>query len=392
MGQHKLDPSVINMLLLHPEVMDNDDNSESDEDSSALQTIGDSNSSSSDSSLDEETLKDIIPQEETPEMQSPPDAILQTNVVPEVAVTNERSVCAPADNCEAICQPDCEAVLTTEKKPLKKELYSANVNSAQTKTNNSQNPVKPADSITVLTWNIWFEEKWLKERTLRIIGIIKDLSPDLVALQEVVAASLALLKAHLPQYHLFQVFVEEGAAYGDAILCKRATVDVVEPYYYDYPETQMGRRLIGCEISMKTGQREKMHFLTTHLESMWTNAEARNLQFGVIQSIIAEHKNVILCGDFNIANNGEAVERTIAGTDLKDAWTEIGCPSAIKWTYNGEMNKNINGKYKARYDRIYYRFRFKSKLDNLKLVGLGATNSQVLTPPSDHFGLLAQFY
>lgn len=243
--------------------------------------------------------------------------------------------------------------------------------------------------LSVLTWNIWFDNKNQKERTLRIIQIIKQLDVDIVCLQEVTVSSHALIKSRLLGYQLFQIFIEEGYEYGTCILCKKDTVRVIDPYYYDFPETQMGRKILGCEIELlKFGS--NMHILTTHLESMWDNKDVRNQQFNVIKEVIADLDNLILAGDFNICSHKETIEKNIQSTNLIDSWIQIGCPESIKWTYDGTKNANINGNTKSRLDRIYYRQQTRI-LKELRLVGLNATGPNIPEPPSDHYALYAVF-
>lgn len=246
-----------------------------------------------------------------------------------------------------------------------------------------------SDHFTVLTWNIWFSQKNMVERTMRIIQHIKSLSPTVLCLQEVTEVSYNMLSERLADYFIFQVFITERQSYGTCILCKKAETEIIEPYYYDYPDTQMGRRLVGCEIKWK-GIANSIHVMTTHLESMWENTDIRNLQFEVVKEVIKNYPNVILAGDFNICSNKEPVQQNIRNSDLIDCWEKLGCPNAIKWTYDGTVNSNISGNKRGRLDRIYYRSDNLTSVD-LSLIGLGSTSPSIAAPPSDHFGLLTRF-
>ena len=154
----------------------------------------------------------------------------------------------------------------------------------------------------------------------------------------------------------------------------------------------MGRRLVGCEVRLLGYKGETIHVMTTHLESIWDNKDVRNSQFDTIKEVISDLDNLIIGGDFNICSNKEPIEKNIRGTNLKDCWAELGCPSGTKWTYNGALNQNIKGGMKGRLDRIYYRLGFGNRLHQLRLVGLNSTNPNILEPPSDHYGLYAEFW
>jgi len=249
----------------------------------------------------------------------------------------------------------------------------------------------PKNKLVVLTWNIWFDSKSLKDRTLRIVQNIKQLAPDLICLQEATEQSYTILKSRLVDYHIFQIFIEEGNPYGTCILCKKSTIDVIEPYYYDFPNTQMGRRVVGCEIKLQNFPDKSIHVLTTHLESLWENMEYRNMQFETIKEVIKDVDNLILAGDLNICSEKEPIVKNIGSTNLSDVWRVIGCPTSIKYTYDGKLNSNIKGSTQGRLDRILYRLSFNHRLHQVRLIGLNSTSPSILEPPSDHFGLYAEF-
>lgn len=287
----------------------------------------------------------------------------------------------------------------TPKKRVVKNNSSSHNNYQNSVSHNNPNNVHNPNCLTVLTWNIWFEGHNLKERTVRIIQTINTVKPDIVCLQEVTPISYNLIKGRLFEYQSFEIFIEEGNNYGTCILCKKSTIQVVDPYYYDYPDTQMGRRLVGCEVKFLHNNMG-LHILTTHLESGWENSIVRNLEFNTIKEVIQEmiEGNLIIAGDFNICSVHELIESNIASTNLQDVWIKAGCPTTIKATFNSKMNSNINSSVENndtiyRLDRIYYRKNNNThlELDNLKLIGLNSTSPNIISPPSDHYGLIATF-
>jgi exonuclease III len=243
--------------------------------------------------------------------------------------------------------------------------------------------------LRLITWNIWSSEDYLQERVLHMITIIKKLHPDLICLQEVTVDSLKIIKDALDtQYHSFQIFVDEGASSGLLLMCRQNTTTIIDqPYYYDFSDT--GRRVVGCEIEHnESGKR--MHILTTHLEPSPENDFKRAEQFEVINKVIKPLRNCFLCGDFNILNSGEEVERKIEASKLRDVYIDIGCPSKIKYTYNHHKNKNITNKVSARPDRILYSNYHSHTVRALRLLGTDVID-RIGIMPSNHYGLAADF-
>jgi len=245
------------------------------------------------------------------------------------------------------------------------------------------------EKLRILTYNLWFHESNRLERAQQIIHLIKKQQIEIVGLQEVVPETFELIVKHLKtDYLVFQVFIDEKLPYGDCLLFRRERIHIVEPYFYDYPKTAMSRKLIGCEIQVK-GFQPKLHILTTHLESGRNNAEVRHHQFQIIEEVVNKQNigNVIMMGDLNITNIKEPTEDQIQQSVFSDAWIEIGCPEDLKYTYDYLRNSRITSKFRSRLDRILYRLGFEHLISGLKLVGI----TQELPPPSDHFGLLAEF-
>lgn len=261
----------------------------------------------------------------------------------------------------------------------------------------SSTETRASKRFTVLTYNVWFGELYQKERLFKIIAMIREKAPDIVCLQELTVETFNVIENRLgPFYQIFQAFITEGNPYGSCIMCKKDTVKIVEsgdnPYYYDYSHTKMHRRVVGCEIEFSKFIAPKMHILTTHLESLPENDTFRGHQVDVLQSVIKPLKNCIVAGDFSIVSQEEDAEKKLHASKLKDCWIEMGCPFKVKHTYNSKKNINIVDKMQQRYDRIMYHSSsnaVKPKL--LSLIGRDNVSQSVPVPPSNHYGLLAEF-
>ena len=252
-----------------------------------------------------------------------------------------------------------------------------------------------SNSFLVMSWNVWFEDSYAQPRIYRIISIIKEKNPDFVCLQELTHETFKLIENRLsPSYQIFQAFISEDNPYGTCIMCNRNTTRIVDnednPYYYDYANSKMSRRVIGCEVEFTKFVAPRFHILTTHLESLAENDQAREVQFNVIKEVTKSLKNFILVGDFGIWNSNEEIEKNISRSRMKDAWIEMGCPYKAKYTYNFKKNRSVRDRSQHRFDRMYYHSSIiRPKI--MGLVGRDVVSDEVKIHPSNHFGLITEF-
>jgi len=251
--------------------------------------------------------------------------------------------------------------------------------------------------ITTLTYNLWLENSYSKERVTRVIHIIRDTMPDVVCLQEISQDVFKFIESMLaPFFQIFQAFVTEDNPYGTCIMCNRKTVRIIEsednPYYYDYNSSKMSRRIVGCEIEFIKFAAPKFHVLTTHLESLSENDRYRASQFNAIKQAVASLKYCIVMGDFGIWNENEDAAQAISNSKLKDAWIEMGCPYKVKYTYNSRKNPNAKEKGQYRFDRILYHTRdHLIKPKTMGLLGKNNISTELPFPASNHYGLYCEF-
>ena len=255
--------------------------------------------------------------------------------------------------------------------------------------------------LTVVTYNMWFSEKDFVNRIHHLMRVLLQghkYLPDLVCFQEVTQAAYQLLQQGIgSQYYLFEIFGDPPVRYTNLIAINKETMelDADSVAYYDLPETQMSRKLMTCQVTIKK-TKMTFHVMNTHLESLDTNWKNRQIQLEAIEQILEQEKieNFILCGDFNICHDNEPAENQIKNSKYHDAWIEMGSPQSLKYTYDCENNPyiNIKTKFRSRLDRILYRFNNPTNTDRnlvvitkLKLLGIKEPF------PSDHFGVLAEF-
>jgi hypothetical protein len=242
-----------------------------------------------------------------------------------------------------------------------------------------------APSVTVLCYNISSSSTSsstdLALRMRVLAKIIMGGEPDAVCLLNVCVPGYQVLQRLLnPRYTLFQVFQEEKEKYGEVLLCHREKtriVDGTQPYYYDF---NVGKgRIIGVELRLHAFE-HVIHLLLTKLDDKAENADVRAGQFAIVRQVLEPLDRAILVGDFNLFSVEEPVEQEVQPAKLKDAWVELGCPSALR-----SPNKNKD----LRSTRIYH------KDDELHVNRMSLLGTSVLkklnTQPADHYGLTASF-
>ena len=271
-----------------------------------------------------------------------------------------------------------------------------------------------SSSLTVMTWNMWFDKKNRAQRTETLLNEVSCYDPDIVALQEVVPESLEIIIAKMkPTYYVIGVN-QSGfpTGYDTLILSKFPPIEW-DRYYL--PKTKMGRNLLLATLQTPTRQ---ITVGTFHLESIFNKCAntAEILKESQLKYIYAISPiNSILMGDTNLTPYDEprssqnmidlgaedikfndsdpSISYSEPSTSLPDVHSaslpdvhNLGvCPFFKGATYCGHTNKHVKNKsIQSRLDRIYV----KIKRNSLKVHFYGLTGT--FTQPSDHFGVFAQ--
>ena len=301
-----------------------------------------------------------------------------------------------------------------------------------------------SSSLTVMTWNIWFDKTNRSQRTETLLNEVRSYDPDIVALQEVVPESMEIIIAKMhPTYYIIGINPNGfPAGYDTLILSKFPPIQWDR---YNLPNTKMGRNLLLTTLQTPSRQ---ITVGTFHLESVFlpkikTAEELKESQLKYIYAI--SPMNSILMGDTNLVINNEPYlftsfespkspnnppiidvfhislplplpmslfERGISPntepvsspyiidlgeknvspsqTDVSASQPNVsglGVSPFLKGvaTYCGHTNKHVKNKsIQSRLDRIYV----KIKRNSLKLHFYGLTGT--VTQPSDHYGVFAQ--
>lgn len=200
--------------------------------------------------------------------------------------------------------------------------------------------------IRVLTFNILHGATTIGNFDLdKIASVIKDLNPDLVALQEVdfktnraknydLATELGL-RTHLAS--LFgQAMPFDGGAYGEAILTK---MPIVASRNVPLPHSPGNEPRTALAVTIELEQGDTICFVGTHLEHQENSAD-RIEQTRKINAAFSELKYpAILAGDFNAMPGSEPV------SILQEQWTNV----------SGEEPSFPSGDPKIKIDYIFCR-------------------------------------
>ena len=120
------------------------------------------------------------------------------------------------------------------------------------------------ENFSLLTWNIdGLDCKNLHPRTLETCRLIEAARVDVVFLQEVVAASMSVIRSKLSS--AYNVLSEENEGYFTAILLRKFTVKVdrfVHKSFHARTVMNRGVDMVHCHIG-----KARLCLINTHLES-----------------------------------------------------------------------------------------------------------------------------
>ena len=255
------------------------------------------------------------------------------------------------------------------------------------------------NKLHILSYNIWFEETMIKERTESLINIINKNDPDIVCLQEVRQDVFNILISNLCNYNYYPKRI--ASSYGCVIFSK---YNIIKCLTIPFQNSMMGRSLIISKIDFPYFDESELSvnkieivIATTHFESIFSRKTENTVkleQFKVAHQILdklyKDYQNVIFCVDTNIITGEEdkfiPTNSKHEKYDWYDAWSEMG-ESTNRYTYDSFSNMHLKKnpfKYRSRLDRVLYR------CDNCILTYFDTIKNNVIEP-SDHYGVCVKF-
>jgi len=245
---------------------------------------------------------------------------------------------------------------------------------------------KAPTNLTMITWNIdGLDEKSLKKRTEAVIKTIRDLSADIVFLQEVIPQTFSYIQSQLTDH--YECIQAKEDNYFVATLLRKGRVYLDRAKVVEFPSSRMYRHLLAVQAHCGS---VVMDLLNTHLESTKDHADERKKQleqcFGLMSRRPAD-RSVIFGGDLNLR---DPEVRSLGGppAPARDVWEELGSREEVRWTWDLQRNSNKEMPGKCRFDRVYIRPSENSNLvaEQFGLIGLQKVEG-TQSFPSDHWGV-----
>lgn len=255
--------------------------------------------------------------------------------------------------------------------------------------------------LTVVSYNIWFDETLRLERTVSLIQTIHNLNPDVICLQEVIPEIYDILITLLSDYR-FHFPKKINKDYGCVTFSKYPITKCLD---FEYKNSKMGRSLVITKIEYpyhKTSDEgisiEKLDIViaNSHFESLFkrlneneTKMDQYLIAKNMLETLHNTYKNVILCSDTNVMSHEEEKLNTIFDT-WHDAWILKGS-NLNDYTYDSETNIYLKIKLtkfvcRSRIDRIIF------KGENCAIEEFNTIKaSKDCIEPSDHYGVYGKF-
>eukprot|EP00026_Physarum_polycephalum_P011828 Phypoly_transcript_12073.p1 GENE.Phypoly_transcript_12073~~Phypoly_transcript_12073.p1 ORF type:complete len:380 (-),score=62.95 Phypoly_transcript_12073:26-1090(-) len=246
------------------------------------------------------------------------------------------------------------------------------------------------NKISFITFNVWFWERYLKERALAFFGILEKFKPDFVCLQEVTGAFLEHLKTHpfIQSHYIISDFHGTTVIpYGTMIL---SHYPISSLRIYRLP-TNQGRRYLSAEVVLeKNGgtSAKKINIGTIHLESC-DNQEMRIEQLKTIFPLLNAYDHAFFMGDFNFPDGSEEETHTDP-SKFRDVWKEMN--KGYKGSEQ-DLTKSATTD-RGRYDRLVYSSNIfqgagACLIGTDPIIEISTKEEEVF--PSDHKGLYVEF-
>jgi endonuclease/exonuclease/phosphatase family metal-dependent hydrolase len=257
--------------------------------------------------------------------------------------------------------------------------------------------------LRVLSWNLWWRFGPWEARLPAITATIRDLDPDVVALQEVWGerdgtSSAALIAEALGYEHVFaHRLVLDGVEFGNAILSRWPIVDTEHWPLPARPDAEEQRTLLLAEVD---GPRGRVQVFCTHLNWRFDHSDVRQEQVRYICERIAERRPrafaPILCGDMNAPPDSTEMWMLNGKTTLPvpklvfhDAWEMAGDGPGHTWS-NENPYARLDLEVARRIDYVYTgwpRAGGAGHVTSCRVIGQEPVDGVV---PSDHYGVLAE--
>jgi len=238
------------------------------------------------------------------------------------------------------------------------------------------------DGLTVATFNIWFDSHHAEQRYLATAEILRELAPDVVALQEVTPAALDIFLSRQwvrDEYLHASVVGGDIGNYGMLMLSR---IPLARVTYTRLP-TRQSRGFLEAELAVGGGRQVVCGL---HLDSGKSSARLRGWQLRRIFRALTSAESAVLLGDFNMRDAED--ERITA--PYCDVWPALR-PEDAGYTEDTSINlmrlDARNKKRHVRFDRVLLKGT-RWRAAGIELLGTKPISLELPRVfPSDHFGV-----
>jgi endonuclease/exonuclease/phosphatase family metal-dependent hydrolase len=250
------------------------------------------------------------------------------------------------------------------------------------------------------TWNVWWRFGDPDARRTPILAELEGVKPDVIGLQEVWFADgsdLASEIAELLGYEVVATEAEDSTHWhrlfgggedfgvGNAVLSRWPIAESEVLRLVADDESDQSRLALSTDIDTPFGS---LRFVTTHLNSGWTDSAIRSRQLSELVRWLAgmpePDLQLLLTGDMNAGPGSDEIQEILKDTTgLVDAW-DWARPSDRGFTWDRANPRVVGPEPSYRIDYVFTDMG--SCVVDAELFGLGG-----LMPPSDHYGVAVDF-
>ena len=260
------------------------------------------------------------------------------------------------------------------------------------------------ERLSVLTWNLWWRFGPWEERFPAIVETIRQVDPDIAALQEVWFAdgtSSAQRIANALGYHHVadHRLVMDGVGFGNAVLSRWPIGDTASTPLPPDEVSRNERRL--AVLAVVEAPDGPVQVWSTHLNWRHDHSATRQAQVRELCAAVAARRPrdypPIVCGDFNAEPDSDEIRLLTGlaavpepGLVFRDAWTADGAEGdGITWS-NANPHAAAEHELERRIDYVFTGWRRNDGRGvplSCRVVGDEPVGG---VWPSDHFGVLAE--
>ncbi|XP_053170809.1 tyrosyl-DNA phosphodiesterase 2-like [Scomber japonicus] len=249
------------------------------------------------------------------------------------------------------------------------------------------------DHLKLISFNVdGLDGEMQPERARGLCSCLTSHSPDVVLLQELIQPYVRFLKK---RFAVDYEFIEAGKEhYFTGMMLKKSRITLLDTEIVSYPASRMLRNLLTAQVLFK-GQ--KLHLMTSHLESCKDNSVERMRQLRLVMKRMRDAPDdviVLFGGDTNLRDY--EVAKVGLPSSVSDVWEQLGEQEACRYTWDTQTNTNkgIRFKCRLRFDRLYLRQASSDGAmqlipDHMSLTGMEMLDCGRYT--SDHWGIYCTF-